>query len=172
MDWLQIGLRIIHILSGVIWVGGAALFFFYLEPAMTRLGPDAEKFVDEIVNRRKVPIYFMVASTLTVLAGLVLYWRDSGGLNVVWIQSPSGLAFTVGGIAALLAWAGGNLLIPRSIMKLGGIGERMRAAGGPPAAELLQELHAAQERLRLIGLVDIVLLTIAVVTMASARYLG
>ena len=56
MDWLQIVLRIVHIFAGVAWVGGAALFFFYLEPAINKLGPDAEKFVDELVNRRKVPI--------------------------------------------------------------------------------------------------------------------
>lgn len=76
MDWLQIVLRIVHIFAGVAWVGGAALFF-YIEPTVNKLGPDAEKFVDELVNRRRVPIYFITVSTLTVLFGLILYSSSS-----------------------------------------------------------------------------------------------
>ncbi len=167
MDVLAIVLRIIHIVSGVFWVGGAALFFFYVEPAITKLGPDAEKFVDEVINRRKAPIYFATFSTLTVLAGVILYWRDFGGIDT----SPTGLAFGVGGLAAIIAWLGGNLLIPKTLGQLGAIGAEIKAAGGPPSDALMARMHATQERLRLIGLVDIVLLVFAVVAMASARYL-
>lgn len=168
MDGLAIGLRIVHIVSGVLWVGAAALFFFYLEPTMKKLGPDAEKFADELINRRKVPIYFMAISTLTVLAGVVLYWRNFGGIST----SPFGLALGLGGFAAILAWLGGGILIPRALGRVGAVGAEIRAAGGPPSAELMARMEAAQERLRLIGGVDLVLLLFAVVAMASARYLG
>lgn len=171
MDLLTIGLRIVHIVSGVLWVGGAALFFFYIEPTLNALGAGAEKFIDELMNRRKVPIYFMTASTLVVLTGAILYWRDSNGLQSSWVTSPSGLAFGLGGLAALIAWAGGNLLIPRTLGQLGAVTAEMKAAGGPPSDELIGRLHAVQERLRTIGLIDLVLLAIAVVAMAAARYL-
>lgn len=171
MDLLHIALRVVHIFSGVAWVGGAALFFFYLEPAINKLGPDAEKFVDEIVNKRKVPIYFLAASTLTVVAGLWLYWRDSNGLQGAWIGSPTGLAFTIGGIAALIAWAGGNLLIPRTLMQLTATGAQMKSGEGPPTPEMMANLHALQHRLRRIGMADLVLLGITVLTMSVARYL-
>jgi hypothetical protein len=167
MDVLAIALRIVHIVSGVFWVGGAALFFFYLEPAINKLGPDAEKFVDEVVNRRKIPIYFVAASTLTVLAGVILYWRDFGGIST----SPYGLALGLGGLAALIAWLGGNLLIPRTLGQLTAIVGEIRVAGGPPSPELAGRLHVTQERLRLIGMIDIVLLVFAVAAMAAARYL-
>lgn len=167
MDILAVVLRIAHIVSGVLWVGGAGLFFFYLEPAINKLGPDAEKFVDEVVNRRKLPIYFVAISTLTVLAGVILYWRDFGGINT----SPFGLALGLGGLATLLAWLGGNLLIPRTLGQLMSIGGEIRAAGGPPSPELASRMHATQQRLRLIGMIDIVLLLFAVIAMASARYL-
>ena len=172
MDWLQIVLRIVHIFAGVAWVGGAALFFFYLEPAINKLGPDAEKFVDELVNRRKVPIYFLAASTLTIVFGLFLYWRDSNGLQLSWIQSPEGLVFTVASVTALLAWAGGNLLIPRTLTQLIATAAQMKAAGGPPSPQVLGAMHAIQERLRMIGLIDLILLGIALLGMATARYLG
>jgi uncharacterized membrane protein len=168
MDVLAVVLRIVHIVSGVLWVGGAALFFFYIEPTMNKLGPDAEKFVDEMINRRKAPIYFVTMSTLTVLAGVVLYWRDFGGIST----STFGLALGLGGLAALIAWLGGNLLIPQTLSKLGAIAGEMKAAGGPPSAELMARMHATQARLRLVGAVDLILLALSVAAMASARYLG
>lgn len=168
MDVWAVVLRMVHIVAGVLWVGGAGLFFFYLEPTINKLGPDAEKVVDEIVNKRKVPIYFLTLSTLTVLAGLILYWRDFGALVNT---SPFGLALGLGGVAALVAWLGGNLLIPRTLGQLVAIGEEMKASTGPPSGDLVSRMHATQERLRLIGLVDIVLLLVAVIAMASAQYL-
>ena len=168
MDGLAVVLRIVHIICGVLWVGGAALFFFYLEPTMNKLGPDAEKFVDEMINRRKAPIYFLATSTLAVLAGVVLYWRDFGGIST----STFGRVLGLGGLAGLIAWLGGNLLIPQTLGKLGALAGEMKASGGPPSEELLARMHATQQRLRLIGAVDIALLTLSVAAMASARYLG
>lgn len=169
MDELAIALRIVHIVGGVFWVGGAALFFFFIEPTINKLGPDAERFVDEFINRRKAPIYFVIASTLSVIAGVILYWRNFGGIETT---SAFGLALGLGGVAALVAWLGGNLLIPQTLGKVSGIVTEMKAVGGPPSDELVGRLHEAQQRLRLIGLIDIVLLTTAVIAMASARYLG
>jgi hypothetical protein len=165
-------LRIVHIVAGVLWVGGAAMFFFYIEPTMKALGPDAEKFTNEMMNRRHVPIYFFAVSTLTVVGGVLLYWPDSSGLSLSWISSSTGLVFTLGAIAGLAAWLGGNLLIPRTIGQLGAIGAEMKSVAGPPRTELVGRLYAAQERLHTIGLVDIVLLAISVVGMAVARELS
>jgi uncharacterized membrane protein len=169
LDVIGIVLRIVHIAGGVAWVGGAAMFFFYLEPTINKLGPDAEKFVDEVINRRKAPIYFAATSTLTVIAGIVLYWRDFGRIDTT---SSFGVALGLGGIAGLIAWLGGNLLIPRTLTKVAAIITEVKAGDGPPSNEQAARLHAAQHRLRLIGLVDIALLAFAVVAMASARYLG
>lgn len=168
MDPYVLVLRIVHIVSGVIWAGGAALVFLYIEPTINKLGPDAGKFVDEFINRRKVPIYFAVSSTLTVVAGVLLYWRDFAGIST----SPMGLALGLGGLSAIIAWAGGNLLIPRAIEAVGAVAAEINAAGGPPSPELAARMHAAQERLRRIGLIDLILIGFAVLTMATARYLG
>ncbi|HET9681964.1 MAG TPA: hypothetical protein VFP19_07990, partial [Candidatus Limnocylindrales bacterium] len=84
MDLVMVALRLLHIISGILWAGGAALFFFYIEPTINKLGPDAEKFVDEVINRRKAPIYFALFSTLTVLGGVLMYWKDSNGLSSDW----------------------------------------------------------------------------------------
>ena len=171
MDWFSVVFRLVHIGSAIVWAGGAALFFFYIEPTITKLGQDAEQFVDELLNKRKLPVYFAIASTLAVLGGAALYIRDAGGLRL-WIDSTAGTVFTIGATAAIVAWIGGNALIPSTAIRMQGIIVEMKAAGGPPSADVLERLHAAERRLRLIGGVDLVLIAIAIVCMETARYVG
>jgi hypothetical protein len=172
MDWLQIALRILHIGSGILWVGAAALFSLYIEPTINALGPDAEKVTTELIQRRRLPVFFITTSTVAVLGGLILYWRDSNGLQLAWITSPTGLAFTVGGLAAMGAWLGGGVFIRPAVERVTALGAEMKAAGGPPSPELLRRMHEAQESLRRIGLIDLWLLVVAVIAMASARFLA
>lgn len=172
MDWLQIALRIVHIGAGVLWVGGAAVFSLYIEPTINALGPDAEKLTQELIQRRRLPVFFITTSTIAVLGGLILYWRDSNGLQVGWITSPTGLAFTIGGLAAIAAWLGGGVFIRPAVERVAAVGAEMKAAGGPPPPELLARMQQATESLRRIGLIDLWLLGIAVIAMASARFLG
>jgi uncharacterized membrane protein len=170
VDWFSVVFRVIHIGSAIVWAGGAAFFFFYVEPTINKLGPDAESFVDELL-RRKLPIYFLVASSLAVIGGVSLYIRDAGGVRL-WLDSTAGTVFTIGGLSAIIAWIGGNALIPSTAIKMQGIVHEMKAAAGPPPADALDRLHAAQERLRAIGAVDLLLIAIAIVCMETARYLG
>ena len=167
MDLVYAILRVLHIGAAIAWAGGAALFFFYIEPTLNKLGPDAEKFADEMINKRKVPIYFAGVSTVAVLAGLALYFRQAGGFQL-WTTTP-GLVFTAGAIAAIMAWIGGNVLLAPAVKNVGAIGQEMKNAGGPPSAELMGRMHAAQERLRTIGMWDLVLIGIAILGMESAR---
>jgi len=172
MDLFMVVFRVLHIASAIAWAGGAALFFLYIEPTINAIGPDGEKVIAELVEKRRVPIYFLMVSTIAVLGGLILYWRDSGGLQLSWITTATGLAFTIGGLSAVAAWIGGNLLIPRRLGVVAGIGAEMKTSSGPPTPELMGRMHAAQEALRSIGLIDLILIGIAILGMASARYLG
>jgi hypothetical protein len=171
MDWFSVVFRVVHIGSAIVWAGGAALFFFYIEPTITKLGPDAETFVDELLNKRKLPIYFAVASTLAVIGGVSLYIRDAGGLRL-WLDSTAGTVFSIGALAAIVAWIGGNAFIPATAIRMQALIVEMKSAGGPPTAEALARLHAAERRLRRIGAIDLALIGIAVLCMETARYLG
>jgi uncharacterized membrane protein len=168
MDLFMIVFRLIHIVAAIVWVGGTVLFFFYIEPTINKLGPDAEKFVDEFVNKRKVPVYFAAASTITVVGGLILYYRDAGGFQL-W-TSGVGPVFTIGAVAGIIAWLGGGILVSPAVKKVAAIGAEMKAAGGPPSGELIGRMQAAQHRLRQIGMWDLVFVGIAVVCMEAGRY--
>jgi uncharacterized membrane protein len=168
MDLFMIVFRLVHIIAAIVWVGGTVLFFFYIEPTITKLGPDAEKFVDEFINRRKVPVFFAAASTIAVVGGLILYYRDAGGFQL-W-TTGAGPVFTIGAVAGILAWIGGAALVAPGVKKVAAIGAEMKAAGGPPSRELIARMGAAQHRLRQIGMWDLVLVIIAVVCMEAGRY--
>lgn len=170
MDLGMIVLRIVHIGSGVLWVGGAILVAGFVEPTATELGSDAQKFMGSL-TRRRLPEYFLIVSTLTVLAGALLYWRDSSGLDATWIQSPTGLGLTLGAIGALAAYVLGNIGVGRNIGRLNAIAAEIAAGGGPPTAAQLGRLRAAQHTIHLVGQIDAVLLAATVIAMSTSPYL-
>jgi uncharacterized membrane protein len=170
VDWLVVLFRLTHVPAAIVWAGGAIFFSFYIEPTLAKLGPNAQPFADEIINNRKAPVFFAIAASLTVIGGAFLYIHDAGGLQL-W-TSPTGWVFTIGAVCGILAWASGFAILSPAIKKVGAIGAEIQAAGGPPSAEVMGRMHAAQERVRRIGQVDTALIIVAILTMATARYFG
>jgi uncharacterized membrane protein len=168
MDWVIVFFRLVHIPAAILWAGGSAFTTFYLEPTVAKLGPDGGKLMAEFM-RRKMSVYLALAATLTVVGGVVLYVKDAGGVTL-WLSTTTGVVFTIGAAAGIIAWALGASMIPRSIKQIMAIGQEMASAGGPPSGELMGRMHAAQERLKVLGRVDFAFVAIAVVAMATARY--
>lgn len=171
MDVYMAVVRLLHIVAGVFWAGSAAFFFFFIEPTVNKLGPNAGPFMEEMTVRRKLPIVFSVSSIVTVIAGVLLYWRSSGGFDLDWITSSTGLTFTIGAVSAIAAFFGGLFLIRPRVGRMSALGAEMQQGGGPPSDAQMAEMQSIQHSLRAIGLVDLILLTIAVAAMATARYL-
>jgi hypothetical protein len=171
MDVLQIVLRIVHILAGVFWVGSAYVLVFFVAPTAAELGPDGGRFMAGLNQRRKLPGYSAVSAYLTILAGLILYWRSSDGLDPDWIASGPGIAFTIGGVAAILALVLGAAVIGPTARRLGPLSAQVGAAQGPPWPEAVAGLQRLGARMRSASVAVVVLLTAAVVAMAVARYL-
>jgi hypothetical protein len=171
MDVLQIVLRIIHIVAGVFWVGSAYVLVFFVSPTAAELGPEGGRFMAGLNQRRKLPAYATASAYLTIIAGLILYWRSSSGLDPDWIASGPGIAFTVGGVAAIIAAVIGAAMIGPAARRLGPLSAQVGATQGPPSPETAAELQRLGARVRSGSLAVVVLLTAAVVAMAVARYL-
>jgi uncharacterized membrane protein len=173
VDVVLLLLRIIHIGTGVFWVGAAFALFLFVEPSTKVLEPpERKKFLDELIKGRRYSTAILVASTLTILAGAVLYWRASGGLNATWITSATGLGFTIGALAAIVSWLLGPFAILPTIEALDRLGGEMLTAGRPPTPEEGARMGALSARLQTVGRIDLAMLTVAVLAMAVARYLG
>ena len=123
------------------------------------------------MRRRRLGVLFPIVGALTVLAGARLYWRDSDGLQSAWITSPTGLAFTIGGIAAIVSFVLGFVLVAPSVALQTAVGNELAASGGEPNAEQRARLQRADRLMRLATRVDLPLLLLAGLTMATARYL-
>ena len=171
MDPLLIILRLVHIVAGVLWVGGAVFVFRHVEPTAKALGPQAGPFMTRLVETQKIGTYFMIVSGLTVLAGTWLFWIDSAGDPMGWItRDGTGMTFAIGGLAAWIAFILGAVAVKPAVEEISAAGAAMRDAGGPPGPELVARMEAAQARMATLGKIDFTLLAIAVVTMAIARY--
>lgn len=170
VDWYLIVLRAIHILAGVFWVGSFYIFFFFIEPSVKELGPIGGQFMGHLAEKKKMPIVIAITAATTIVAGTLLYWRVSDGFDVDWITSATGVAFTVGALSAIVAFALGFVVVKPAIERMGAIGQGI-ATGTPPPEDQVAEMQRLGARLVLVGRIDLVLLTVAVITMATARFL-
>ncbi len=163
-------LRILHIFAGVFWVGSAIFYFLFVEPIVKDLGPAGPKFMQGLIERKRYPLYMNIASALTVIAGGLLYWNTSGGLQGVWLKTGPGLGFTIGAAVAVVVYLIGFLMIRPRAGRLGQLGKQIGQNGGSPTAEQAAELGQLNHQMRAIERVDVILLTLALLAMATARY--
>ena len=171
MDYYVIILRIIHILSGVFWAGGAFALIGFVSPAAAQAGPAGGKVMQRLTLGTRWITAVSAAAGLGVLSGLLLYWRASGGLRSEWLSTGTGITFTIGGLAALIALSVG-IQVGGLSRRLAELGQKIEAAGGPPSPENAAQLAAFQGRLQSLGSLTVVLLVLTLLAMASARYIS
>jgi hypothetical protein len=171
MDTYMVVLRIVHILSGVFWVGAAFTTILFLQSTAREVGPAAGPFMAHLAGKKHLVDWVLRAAGLTILAGALMYWRVSGGLDVDWITSAQGLSLTIGALCAIAAFTLGLSVVRPTIMATLAIGAEVAASGGPPTPEQASRLQALQARGKAVGRIIVPLLVVAVSGMAAARYL-
>lgn len=163
-------LRSVHIFAGVLWLGSAISYFFFVEPTVKTLGPVGPKFMQNLIERRRYPLFMNIVSALTIVAGALLYWNTSGGFQASWIRSGPGLGFTIGSVVALVVYLIGFFMIRPRAERLGELGKEITNSGGPPSSEQAAELQKLDQEMRSVERIDVALLTISLLLMATARY--
>ncbi len=98
-------LRLVHILAGVFWVGSAVFMAAIVLPAARAAGAEGGVFMERLMQQPRTRAALGAAMLLTVLSGLALYGRLSGGFARGWVTSPKGLALGLGAIATILVGA-------------------------------------------------------------------
>ena len=171
MDWWLIGLRVVHVGSGMAWFGGALVGGFFLFPTARALGEGGQPFMDQLMQSRRMGAYFPIVAALAVLSGAALYWHDSSGLTSAWVSTPTGVALAIGGLAAAAAFVGGMLLIGPSVAAETAVRNELAATGGPPSAAQQERLDESDRKVRLANRIDLPLILLAGLMMAVARYL-
>jgi hypothetical protein len=155
---ITIILRLVHILAGIFWVGSAFLMAGFLVPTLRVTGPEGGRFIQTMMQRQ-----------LTVLSGGIMYVRMALATHGTWAGTRQGIAFGVGGVAALLGGFTGSMISGAAGRRMGELGQQLR--GAAPSAEQRAELERLQARVGLGSRVTAAFLAVAAGSMAIARYL-
>ena len=162
--WL---LRIVHIVAGIVWVGGALIMAFFISPAIGATGEAGQKFVGHLMNNLKFSTRMMIASILTILAGFILYWIDSDGFTSPWMRSGAGTGFGIGAAFALIGLVFG-ILVGRTTNAMARLGAQIQ---GKPSPDQMSQLGAFRKQQVTYSYLNAALLILSVIFMAIARYL-
>lgn len=163
MHLLTILLRLVHIVGGVIWVGALVFIATFLGPSVRDAGPEGGKVMAQLQRRHLLEIIPAIA-VLTVLSGLWLYWRFTGGFDPQASRSPAAMTYGVGGVLAIVALGLGLGVLRPTMQRVGLLAQHADPQQAP-------ELQRLRKRGAKTGQVIAVLLLLAAACMAVARYI-
>lgn len=163
-------LRLLHIVTGILWGGALVFMTFYLMPAVRDAGPAGGAVMAGLMKRRLMTVLPLVA-LVTIASGLALVWLASGGNLAGYVQSPSGKLFTSSGGLAILAFAIGVTVSRPAGMEVGRLAARLPQVSDPAERELLAGRMALLQRRNLQASRAVsALVLLAAMGMAVARY--
>ena len=168
---VMIVLRFFHIVCGVLWVGSAFLFVGFIGPSAAEVGPSAMPLLTVAVKKRKVAKVITWLAIITVVAGWLLWLKHAKDFGLSdWVTSSFGLGLTIGAVLATIAAFEGYFGVGRNVERLVDLGGEIGAGGGPPSPEQQAEMDSLGTKLEHHGKRDLLLLILAVIFMATARY--
>jgi len=163
-------LRLLHILSGLFWVGAVLFNSLILLPSIRAAGPAGGAVMAQL-GRRRMPVIMMANAVVTVISGIWLMTIVSAGDLGAWMRSGPGRTFALGGAIAILTLVGGMIVNLPTASRMGAINQAVLQRGGAPTPDEAAALARLQARLAVATQVVAVLLVLATAAMAVARYL-
>jgi hypothetical protein len=164
-------LRIVHILSALVWYGGTFTMAAFVLPTARRVGPASGRFLQSLAGESRLPIVLTLAGWFTVIAGLCLYPFASGGFDREWMRSANGMTLGIGAVFGVFAVLHGSMGQRPTADKLAALSREVEAGGGPPTPDQLARLTALREKLARGGIIGVSMMTVAAIAMSIARYL-
>lgn len=164
---LMIALRLLHVLAGVFWVGSVFFLNLYALPAIQTAGADGPRFMGLLMHGGRVQRALIHAGIVTIVSGLLIYGRFVMETEGVWARSTAAMGYGVGAIAAIAAFLIGITINAPAARRLQAIG----AAAGGVTAEQQAEVGRIRARVATASRITLVLLLVAVISMAISRYL-
>lgn len=166
---LMVVLRFIHIVLGVLWVGGVFALSVIIIPGMQKLGLPLDGLT-KTLNARKFSQIMMAFGGLTVLAGLAMMYLLSRGNGHSFFSSNFGHTLSLGGLCAIIALVVGGSVARPTMAKIGALQADMAANPAKGDDPRKAQLAALQRRVVFFSKLVVVLLLLAVTCMAIARY--
>ena len=162
-------LRLLHILSGVFWVGSVLFSARFLMPSLLAAGSAAAPVMAQL-GQRKIPLVMMTTAFVTIASGIWLMMLVSGGAIGLWMRSGPGRTFALGGALAIITLVLGMIINAPAAKRMAVINQGAAKRGGPPTPDEAAELERLQRRVGIGAQIVPVLLVLATAAMALARY--
>lgn len=170
MNYLMIVLRLLHIFSGVFWVGAALMLTFFISPTVTATKDAGQGFMRYFMGNTKFNLAMWTAAITTVVAGFILYWIDSDGFTSAWTHSGPGIGYGAAAGFALLGLITG-IFQNRNSNAMAHLGGQIQSQGKPPSPDQAAQIQKLRKSLAIGGTLNAIFLILATFGMAIARYL-
>jgi hypothetical protein len=167
---LFLGVRALHVLLAAAWLGTVGFVYLFLAPTLDEAGPAGATLM-VAMSRRGFDVIIAIIGGTTVLTGLWLYWRFTGGFDPAASATMGARVFGAGGAAGILAAILGGAMLGRSSKKMTALAAKaMAATDAAQRAGLMAEIAAAKRRMSLWGRTVFALQVIALTCMAVGHY--
>jgi len=163
-------LRLLHIVTGALWVGMMWMTTFWVIPSIREAGPDGAKVMQGL-QRRRLMVAMPVMGLVTIAAGVWLFVRLGGGNQAALMRTALGQAYAFGATAAIVAFLIGVFATRPIMMKAIKIADALPTLPPDQRAPRAAELERLRGRGLALSRVVAVLLVLALAAMAVARYL-
>jgi uncharacterized membrane protein len=163
-------LRLVHILSAIVWLGSGVFTAIFLIPALSG-SPGVMGQVVAGLQRRKYFVAFPIVATLTILSGARLLYIDSAGFAPQYFDSGTGRTFAISGAAALVAFILSLGVARPAAVRAAALSGLLAATQESPERErLVEQLDRVRRRGALATTFSIAFGILAASGMAIARY--
>jgi len=165
-----LAIRAAHVAVAAIWIGSTVFHSVFLMPAIEESGASGGQVMAGVA-RRGLHRYMMSLGIVTVLSGVYLLWRFTGGFDLGTVATHAGIAFATGGAAGILAGLVGGGVVGRSAAGVGAVmAQAARLPEGTARNVLVQRAVTLQRRTKVGSRVVLLLQATALVLMAVGHY--
>lgn len=168
-DTLTWVMRFIHVMSGVMWVGGSFLWSMVVAPSIMRNGPPQIRRPFLEATLAKITRYLILSGALTIVSGFWVMGLLVGFANITDVFAGKGMpagygsALGIGVVTAIALLTIGAGVIRPTAHKLLHIMQNMQPNAPPPA-----ELAALGKKMAMASMAGLIMGTIALGAMAWA----
>lgn len=167
-DVYQWFIRFLHILAGVMWVGGIFLWSMVIAPSLEKRVPPQAAGPTMMTIAPRLPRYFGIAGAVTVITGL---WNMGllvgfGNIGDGFQQGSWGIALGASFFTAIIMLVVAFGVLQPSVNKMLDLAKS--SAGAPPA----DRMAPLKKKVKLAGMTNLLLGTLALALMAWATHVG
>jgi hypothetical protein len=165
-----LSIRAAHVLVAGLWIGSTVFGAVWLMPALDATGASGGQVMARLA-RNGYATYMSTIGFTTLVTGIYLLWRFTGGFDPSVAVTHAGLAFGTGGAAGILAGVIGGAVVGRSARELAGLAKLAALPVEDPARGLVVQRSAQLRRRMKIGTEGVIVLqAIALVSMSVGHY--